>query len=130
MLEELKGLELFDQKLFLGSLGVNYDPKHLSKRLRGMLISEKRNITTTKRGFNKLHLVQLLTKTEYPNIETLLNVKDKQSVPDAVKLLQIINDIEDDPTSMNSDVVKEIKVFGCISKLLLSIFVDTRTQYY
>ena len=34
MLEELKGLELFDQNLFLGSLGVNYDPKHLSKRLR------------------------------------------------------------------------------------------------
>lgn len=126
MLDELKKLELFDQQLLFGTMGINYDPKHLAKRLRGMLISDKRSIVTIKRGFNKGHLIQLFPKNIYQNIDALLNVKDKQNVPHAVKLLQLLLDLEEDQTSMISDVINEIKVFGYIAKLLLSIFADTQ----
>jgi hypothetical protein len=37
-------------------MGVNFDPKHLAKRMRGMLISTKKQTITIKRPLNKDNL--------------------------------------------------------------------------
>ena len=45
----------------------------------------------------------------------------------AVKLLQMVNNIEDqEDSAMMSDIIKVIKVFGHIANLLLTIFCDTK----
>jgi hypothetical protein len=123
VLEELKDLELFNQEFLFGSIGVNFDVKHLVKRLRGILISVARETTLIKRPFNKQHLRELFPTSKYPTIESLLNVHDKQNVKSAVTLLQI-EDNEESPTM--SDIIKELKVFGNLAALLLSVFVDTK----
>ena len=118
---ELKGLHLFDNRLLLGSHGINFDAKHLAKRLRGILISEKREIKCISRSINKS-----LLKLCIPDIpDDLLNPKDYQNVPSAVKLMRRV--IEFDPSKpannpFQQDLYKEI---GCLGKLfdgLLSIF--------
>ena len=127
VLEELKDLELFNQEFLFGSIGVNFDVKHLVKRLRGILISVARETTLIKRPFNKQHLRELFPQSRYPTIESLLNVHDKQNVKSAVTLLQMLLQIEDNEESPTmSDIIKELKVFGNLAALLLSVFVDTK----
>jgi hypothetical protein len=38
----------FDRTALLGRIGINFDPKHLLKRIRGTLIGDKRSITLLK----------------------------------------------------------------------------------
>jgi hypothetical protein len=133
-LEELKRLHLFDQTLVYGRFSINYDPKHLVKRLRGMLISRssKKEIKCIKIAFTKQHLVQLFPKSRYSEIDSLLDAKDKQNVPNAVKLLQLLEDLNPDSyeSATTKDIVNEIKVFGHIAKLLLSVFVDPKIDLF
>ncbi len=127
-LPELAVLEHFDQSLLYGTLSIDYDVKHLIKRVRTSVVSksDKKTIITIKTPFNKLHMKKLFPKDKYPNIESLLLAKDKQNVPCAVKLLQIMYEIEPDnfESITTKDIAKEIKVYGYIGHLLLSVFVD------
>ena len=73
-LEILYELQYFDQNFLLGKFGINFDPKHLIKRMRGMLISNTRSITVIKRPFNKKYLENQLK--DVPSIEYFLDLKD------------------------------------------------------
>ena len=89
-----------------------------------MAISEKRTIITIKRGFNKHNIMQIFR--DHPKVDTILNVKDKQNVPHAVQLFDMLNELDmEGVTGLELDVYKEIKVFNHIGQLLLSIFRDT-----
>ncbi len=87
---------LFDCNLLFGKYGVNFDVKHLVKRIRGILISDKRNIILIKHPINKSHL-ELLLKVK----PSLLNPSDYQNVPAAVELLQLLSTIEDNTFKEN-----------------------------
>ena len=52
----LKELKLFDQDLLFGQYGVNYDDKHLVKRLRSLVISQKRDIKLINVKLNRFSL--------------------------------------------------------------------------
>ncbi len=105
-------MEYFDQNLVLGKFGVDYDPRHLTKRMRGQIIGKKTTVTSVV-GFNRHHLSIIFDKT--PNISSLLNVKDRQNVPLAVQLLELLSTItEEGKNAFMLDVVKEIKVNNSI----------------
>ena len=73
-IEILYELQYFDQNFLLGKFGINFDPKHLIKRMIFMLISNTRSITVIKRLFNKKYLEKLLK--DVPSIDHLLDLKD------------------------------------------------------
>jgi hypothetical protein len=105
-------LEYFDQNLVLGKFGVDYDPRHLTKRMRGQIIGKKTTVTSVV-GFNRHHLSIIFDKT--PNISSLLNVKDRLNVPLAVQLLELLSTTtEEGKNAFMLDVVKEIKVNNSI----------------
>ena len=80
-----------------------------------MLTSEKKVITTISRGFNKSHLHNVLSKLPNVTVTTLLNVKDKQNVPLAVRLIELIGDLDEEGVEiLELDVLREIKLFGKI----------------
>lgn len=91
-LTELMFLRHFDQKFVLGEFGVNYDPKHIIKRLRSALIGNT-SIQLIKRQFSKEDIRLLLrenTKESDEVIAYLMDQKDKQNVPSEVRLLNLI----------------------------------------
>ena len=59
---------------FKGKVGINYDFKHLIKRLRGILISDVRSIVLNKVPINKSHVRNHLNG--HKNLEQLLNPQD------------------------------------------------------
>ena len=119
----LSQLKLFPQNFLLGKFGINFDPKHLVKRLRGIIISDKRSITLIKRPINKSILAMIYQN--HNKIETLINVKDHQNVPLAVQLLELLSDVDqyfNNNSITLADAKDEIKVLSIIAKLLLSTF--------
>jgi hypothetical protein len=75
-------MKYFDTKILFGEISINFDPKHFIKRLRGIIISDKKSIKPIEKSFNKQHVKLLL-----PNIkDNILNPKDYQNVPAAVQL--------------------------------------------
>jgi len=54
-LSELE-IPLFEQMMIEGEHGLNFDPKHLIKRFRGIFISDKRNMQLVVRPINKSHI--------------------------------------------------------------------------
>ena len=116
-------LELFDTKLVDGSISINFDPKHLVKRLRGIIISDARTIQLVKVPFNRLHLEQKFRT--HSKIDSLLKVKDKQNVPLAVELVEFLGEVDSYAVSTNPleyNINQEIRLLAIISKLLLSLF--------
>ena len=122
-------MPLFDTKILLGKYSINFDPKHLTKRLRGMLISENRNIILINKAFNKEHIKILI-----PNLSSsLLEPKDYQNVPAAVKLMEEIGKIDENPSILNKvslDIKNEIKLFILIVRKLLVIFTEVSISLY
>ena len=86
--KSLVNLKLFDQNLLFGRYGINFDAKHLVKRLRSLIISEKRDCKLINLNINRFHVADLLN--DCPEAKPLMNVKDKQNVPSAVQLLMLI----------------------------------------
>lgn len=87
-LSDLRCLELFEQRALLGRFGVNYDPKHIAKRIRGILISSQREIKLISTTVSKSH-IEVILKNE-SNVSSLLNPKDYQNVPLASQLLKLV----------------------------------------
>ena len=70
---DLRFMNHFDANCLLGRIGINYDPKHLLKRFRGIFISDVKNIVFCKLPINKSHLRMILK-----DADSLLNPKDHQ----------------------------------------------------
>jgi hypothetical protein len=121
-------MKLFDTKLLFGDLSINLDPEHLVKRLRGVLVSDKKSIKLISKSFNKQHIKLLL-----PNIKSsLLNPKDYQNVPAAVSLFLELQKIDDQnfQGKVSDDIKKEIKLFNLITDGLLNIFINVRISLH
>jgi len=80
-------MKYFDYRLVESEYSINYDCKHIIKRIAGFVISEKRNITLIKSSINKNILVEIL-KDKQQYVEHLINPKDRQNVPAAVSLFK------------------------------------------
>jgi hypothetical protein len=118
-------LPLFDSNFVYGRLTINFDTKHVCKRLRGRLISDKNSTKCIQRGINKSHLESI-----FPEMIYLLNPKDYQNVPYAVQLLTGLDKINQmaPPNNLIQDVYVEIKCFNEIIKPLLNIFVNPKVN--
>ena len=66
-LERLTKMLYFDRNLVLGELSVNYDAKHLVKRLRTNFIQEKRSLKLIKTTIGRFNLEELLSKHQLKN---------------------------------------------------------------
>ena len=122
---ELKDLTLFDQNFVFREYGLDYDGKHLVKIVQKIFTNEKRQMKLISTGIHKKHIELFFNGTQ--GLEQLLNPKDKQNVPAAVKLLNLLGS---PPTvqpknQIDNDILSEIRLAGIISKLLLSIFTNT-----
>jgi hypothetical protein len=73
----LVSLKYLSFDLVLGKYGVNFDMKHLIKRLRGILISEKRHICFIKRKISKTNLEVL--KPSCKNLLKRFTTKNENS---------------------------------------------------
>ena len=81
-------MKFFNKKFIFGKYGLNFDVKHLIKRIRGIIISEKRNICLVKRSFSRTNIEVI-----FPDFKHLLKPNEYQNVPFAVQLLKGICDL-------------------------------------
>lgn len=125
----LSNLKFFSTDVVLVKFSVNLDIKHLVKRIRGILISEKRNITMLSRQLNRQLLIQLL-----PECVKYMNPRDYQNVPFAVNLLQQIVAYRDKHISnvnfLQNDAFLEIKCLAEIVSPLLNVFVNPKINLF
>lgn len=123
----LKLLNNFDLNLVCGEYSVNFDPKHIVKRIRSIIISKSRSMLLNKIHVNVCQVEELLKINNYSNTSDLLNPRDKQNVPKAVALLKLIHEFTVGPAPLDpikKDVFNELKLLGILSSLLLSIFIN------
>ena len=112
--------------MVFGECGANFDPKHLSKRYRGQLISDSRSIRVRKVSISKSHIEMFFKGTK--GLESMLNPKDYQNVSAAVNLLQLLST---KPTMVpkdkfDEDILLEFELLGKIFSNLLSFFVSPK----
>ncbi len=122
--DEFYEMKYFDNRFVHGKIGLNFDFKHLIKRLRGILIAEKRSITLIKHAINKSSIQLFL-----PHLSTLLNPFDYQNVPFAVKLLKGLKDISNSTIVINDlsvEIKKEIELLSILSEKLLLVFIKPK----
>ena len=117
----LKLLKNFDRNLVCGEYSVNYDPKHLAKRIRSIMISSSRTMLLNKVQINSNQVEALLKSKNISQTSNLLNPHDKQNVPMAVSLLEMIHQLtkedfyEDNSNKnnpLNKDIYNELKLLG------------------
>jgi len=126
----LKEMKFFDRFLVKGELPVDYDCKHLVKRIRNALISNSKSSSRTwlKMATNKETLVRLLHDLKIDYCKTLLDPHDKQNVPAAVKLLILVNDStqeEKQPNNFNqiqNDLFNEYQLMSQNVSIHLKLF--------
>ena len=125
-LPSLKLLNNFDLNLVCGDYSVNFDAKHIVKRIRSCIISPTRSILLSKVHLNSRHVEMLFKSNKIPQATNLLNPRDKQNVPMAVSLLRYIHELTigtyDSTNPFEKDIFNELKLLGIISSLILSIF--------
>ncbi len=122
--EKFNRMQYFDSWAVMGKLGVNFDWKHETKRVRGILISQTRSITLIKHSISRNEIELLL-----PHLKHLMNPSDYQNVPAAVKLLQGLKDIDNCTIKINEateEIKKEIKLLSIIVEYLLNAFTYTK----
>ncbi len=122
--EAFDKMPLFDQYFLFGKWGVNYDWKHLTKRIRGILISKTRSITLIKHSINKATI-----ETFLPQLKSHLNPSDYQNVPAAVKLLKGLDQINISDITINDfspEIKNEIKLLSIIVEHFLAIFTQPK----
>lgn len=117
-------MKYFNKTLILGKLSVNFDAKHLIKRIRGILISDSRSITLSKRMLTKKH-IELL----YPDLSNLMNPSDYQNVPYAVNLLSELTKRCDSIEKLSNhlvstEILNELKILCEVIRPILNIFVN------
>ena len=124
----LEGLSLFEVKVGTFGHTVNYDAKHLSKRLRNTLISMKKTIGI--HDITHADLEELVSITEGVTNNTaksLLNPMDRQNVPYATELslrVQNFSEKADDiPLPFRlAQVAPGVKLLGVIAHGVLSLY--------
>ncbi len=99
------------------------------KRLRSLLINPKRHSKLIKVDVSYFNLSALLKNS--PDVDTLLNAKDKQNVPSAVKLIMCIRENTKNPpdkeyNQLQRDIYNEYQLFGIIGYLLCTIFYEIK----
>ena len=113
----LEGMFLFDKHVGPAGVSVNYDPKHLAKRIRNTLISERKEIGS--RLDVSEHVREISTIA-------LLKPEDRQNVPYATELLlRLINFSEKDDLVLSlglTQVAPALKLFSYICKGVLVQF--------
>ena len=111
----ISSLRLMDMKVGPNEETVNYDAKHLVKRIRSSLIGGNFNIgegrTLLKTDLEKI--LQLAPNNSPHSIESLISPKDKQNVPLATQLLFLFSD---------AVIEKEKLDMGCIDKLATLLY--------
>jgi hypothetical protein len=115
----LQSLTFFNSDLVLGDLTVNFDVKQLIKRIRGILISNKRQIRLIKRSVNKTSILTL-----FPHLNYLLDPADKQNVPYAVTLFEELSKTVPLTNNISRDVYQEIECLNEFVRPLLNIFIN------
>ena len=121
----LKLMKYFDTNLVCGNYSVNFDPKHLAKRIRSIIISSSRSMVLNKIQINSSIINEFLKSRNIAHVNSLMDPHDKQNVPMAVSLLNIIHEqtIGDPPIDpLSRDIFNEIKLLGIITSLFLSLF--------
>lgn len=131
----VKDMALLD--LMVGKNGetVDFDVKHLAKRMRNTMISDKwevNNVVITKGDITKI--VSNTDKNTH-TISRMVNVKDKQNVPLATDFLLSFNDavkkISEDPSSCTEmsfrvgSILEELSCFTAVIEGILSIYCYT-----
>ena len=114
----LDSLDYFNSDLMFGEISINFDVKHLLKRLRGILISNCRQMCLVKRKISKSSISSL-----YPSLSYLLNPVDKQNVPYAVLLFKELSSSVPVTNPLSHYILAEIECLNEIVKPLLNIFV-------
>ncbi len=124
-------LNHFDLNLVFCDYSVNKDPKHVCKRLRCFIISvnSKKDMTLIKTPISRSHLKKIINKEA--DLDKLLDIKGKQNVSTAVKLLNLIKESTfqsaDDIVFSNHlerDVYNEYQLLAELASLFLSIFTN------
>ena len=132
----ISSLRLMDIKVGPNEETVNYDAKHLSKRTRGTLIGENLNMGEG-RSLMKSDLVKILELA--PNnsphsIHSLVNPKDKQSVPLATQLLLLFSEAVADTDKLKqlsfrmADFSNELHLFRYVIDGILCLYTDIKTS--
>ena len=120
---ELSSLKYMDFNTCKLDVTIDYDAKHLSKRLRSTIIGGKMVILGKKVD---AHVIRAILKAQGMNereIKPILDPVDKQNVPLAVKLLEALS--EDPPESLSvglKDLLPALKVLQTICIGVLSWF--------
>ena len=122
---DLRFMNHFDANCLLGRIGINYDPKHLLKRFRGIFISDVKNIVFCKLPINKSHLRMILK-----DADSLLNPKDYQNVPAAVSLFEKLSNVDMNSSAFcglfNEDILNEIYILNFLARNFLVYFTNPK----
>ncbi len=130
-LNELKHLPHFHQQFLLGKYGINFDPKHVIKRIRSAIIGNK-SFQLNKLSISKDTIRYVLLNSKKEDVSTinhLMDIKDKQNVSSAVKLLNLLHSVSQDAFMIKNPIEKdqmcEIQLYSTLCQLFLTLFVDT-----
>ena len=96
-----------------------YDDKHNAKRLRGVIISDKRGCMLGKNIISKSELEYLLNASDIQNYKEILNPNDLQNVPAVLRLVDKLMTFADNIESSRDQVCEELMES---IKILIHIF--------
>ena len=130
---KVKEMKLFDLNVGKYGESVDYDPKHLTKRVRNTVISDNWVVGTTVVTRSDIRkLLSSCTDVNTHSVAKLLDVTDKQNVPLATDLLLSLSDsaknFEKAPTSLGFRLTSLKGVLHALSLVidgLLSFFCFT-----
>lgn len=105
---------------------VNFDERHLLKRLREAIKSDTRGIKIGTITLRKASIEMLLNLTACPNVAALLHPEDAMNVMAAHDLVMWLGEVKNiDPSLIRPGAEKEweaAKVIGELGGLLLTVF--------
>ena len=110
-------------------MSINYDPKHVVKRVPPYFTSDKKGMTVNDDNLNKGHVEMFYFDQ---NLGSLLNPKDRQNVSLAVKLLQLFKSTPkyQSTNPREKSIEKDFELVGKLMDLLLSFFVNTKISLH
>ena len=105
----LSKLPLFDLHIVDGKHALYFDDKHISKRLRGTLISDTRGCLIGNNVISKDQLKYVFDLAEITNYQELLSPLDRQNVPAVLKLVEKLNQCLSIIEYSDNQICKELK---------------------
>ena len=124
----LKQLGLFDLNFIDGDKAFYLDDKHNLKRMRTMVISDKRGSKINGTVLAKDQLKYVMEKANIKKISTMLDPNDKQNVPLVLNLYDALKECREFFKNTSDPVCKELrdsmKIFYHILDGIVSVFSD------